>query len=122
LATPTTDIHRLKTILNGASGFVYYVSIAGVTGTKSFSIEDVRRAVEQLKAHTDLPCAVGFGIRTPERAAEVAKLADGVVVGSAIVSRVASGLERRLRRRAMIKDVVDFCAQLSEAVDTARQG
>ncbi|HEY3636772.1 MAG TPA: tryptophan synthase subunit alpha [Rhizomicrobium sp.] len=120
LATPTADAHRLATILNGASGFLYYVSIAGVTGTKSFSTDDVRRAVEQLKAHTNLPCAVGFGIRTPERAAEIAKLADAVVVGSAIVSRIASALEKRQRRRVLIKDVIDFCAQLSEAVDTAR--
>jgi len=120
LATPTADARRLATILNGAGGFVYYVSIAGVTGTKGFSTEDVRRAIERLKMMTHLPCAVGFGIRTTEQAAEVAKFADGVVVGSAIVARVAAGLERRLRRRALVKDVVDFCAALSEAVDTAR--
>jgi tryptophan synthase alpha chain len=63
---------------------------------------------------------VGFGIRTPELAAEIARIADGVVVGSAVVTRVAAGLERRLRRRALVKDVIDFCAGLSEAVDTAR--
>jgi tryptophan synthase alpha chain len=120
LATPTADEHRLVTILHGAGGFIYYVSIAGVTGTKSFSTEDVGRAIERLKAHTDLPCVVGFGIRTPEQASAVAKIADGVVVGSAIVSRVAAGLEARLRRRAIVKDVIDFCAGLSEAVDTAR--
>jgi tryptophan synthase alpha chain len=120
LATPTADAHRLATILNGAGGFVYYVSIAGVTGTKGFSTEDVRHAIERIKAQTDLPCVVGFGIRTPEQAAAIAKIADGAVVGSAIVSRVASGLERRLRRSALVKDVIDFCAGLSEAVDTAR--
>jgi tryptophan synthase alpha chain len=120
LATPTADERRLVTILNGAGGFVYYVSIAGVTGTKNISTEHVRRAIEKLRAHTDLPCAVGFGIQTPEHAAEVAKFADGVVVGSAIVARVAAGHERRLRRSALVKDVIEFCAGLSEAVDTAR--
>lgn len=120
LATPTADEHRLVTILKGAGGFVYYVSVAGVTGTKSFSTEHVRHAIEKLRLHTDLPCAVGFGIRTPQQAAEIAKFADGVVVGSAIVARVAAGLEGRLRRRALVKDVIDFCAGLSEAVDTAR--
>ncbi|HEX4158279.1 MAG TPA: tryptophan synthase subunit alpha [Rhizomicrobium sp.] len=120
LATPTADERRLATILDGAGGFVYYVSIAGVTGTKGVSTDDVRRAIERLKALTHLPCAVGFGIRTPELAAEIARIADGVVVGSAVVTRVAAGLERRLRRRALVKDVIDFCAGLSEAVDTAR--
>ena len=120
LVTPTSDEKRIATILNGAGGFVYYVSVAGVTGTKSFSTDDVRPAIERLKALTHLPCTVGFGVRTPEQAQELAKLADGAVVGSAIVSRVAAGLERRLRRRALVKDVVDFCAGLAEAVHTAR--
>ncbi|HEX3664527.1 MAG TPA: tryptophan synthase subunit alpha [Rhizomicrobium sp.] len=120
LATPTADERRLTTLLNGAGGFVYYVSIAGVTGTKSFSTEDVQRAIERLKALTHLPCAVGFGIRTPGQASAIAKIADGVVVGSAIVARVAAGVERRQRRSALVKDVIDFCASLSEAVDTAR--
>jgi tryptophan synthase alpha chain len=120
LATPTTDERRLPTILNGAGGFLYYVSIAGVTGTKSFSTADVRSAVESVKARTDLPCVVGFGIRTPEQAAEIARLADGAAVGSAIVTRVAEGLEKRLRRQAIVKDVLGFCAGLSQAVHTAR--
>ena len=120
LATPTADERRLATILNGAGGFVYYVSIAGVTGTKSFSTADVARAIERLKAHTDLPCAVGFGIRTPEQAAEIAKFADGVVVGSAIVARVAAAHGRHLRRSALVRDVTEFCAGLAGAVHTAR--
>src|SRR5580658_11134073 len=69
LATPTTDAKRLGTVLSGASGFLYYVSIAGVTGTKNFEADDVREAVARLKASTELPCAVGFGIKTPEQAA-----------------------------------------------------
>lgn len=120
LASPTADAQRLGTILHGAGGFVYYVSIAGVTGTKSFSISDVRGAVERLRAHTQLPCAVGFGIRTAEQAAEVARFADAAVVGSAIVTRIAAGGERRMRRRSLVKDIIEFCAGLACAVHEAR--
>ncbi|MGH6877165.1 MAG: tryptophan synthase subunit alpha, partial [Rhizomicrobium sp.] len=121
LATPTADERRLDTILRGAGGFVYYVSIAGVTGTKSFSAEDVERAVTRLKSRTKLPCAVGFGIRSPEQAAEIARFADGAVVGSAIVARIAAGAGRRLGRNALVKDAIDFCATLAEAVHAARR-
>lgn len=122
LASPTADARRLVTILDGAGGFVYYVSVAGTTGTKSFSIADVRRAIERLKEHTDLPCAVGFGIRTAEQAAEVARIADAAVVGSAIVARIAAGRERPQRRPDLVKGVVEFCAGLSRAVHDARDG
>ena len=88
LATPTTDAARLPAVLNGASGFLYYVSVAGITGLQQAAAGSIRDAVQRLKAATDLPVAVGFGIRTPEQAAEVAKVADGVVVGSAIVDLV----------------------------------
>ncbi|HEY6579429.1 MAG TPA: tryptophan synthase subunit alpha [Rhizomicrobium sp.] len=122
LATPTADERRLDTILRGAGGFVYYVSIAGVTGTKSFSTQDVERAVAKLKSRTDLPCAVGFGIRTREQAAEIARFADGAVVGTAIVARIAECAARGLRRTARVREVADFCAGLAEAVHTAREG
>jgi tryptophan synthase alpha chain len=89
LATPTTDAARLPAVLEGASGFVYYVSVAGVTGKQQAAQATIADAVMRLKAATDLPVAVGFGIRTPEQAAEVARVADGVVVGSAIVDLVA---------------------------------
>ncbi|MGB3723457.1 MAG: tryptophan synthase subunit alpha [Pacificimonas sp.] len=85
LATPTTDADRLPAVLNGASGFLYYVSVAGVTGTASAETADVGEAVARIKRETELPVAVGFGIRTPEQAAAIARVADGVVVGSAIV-------------------------------------
>ena len=88
LATPTTDAGRLPAVLSGASGFLYYVSVAGVTGTRSAETADVADAVARIKANTDLPVAVGFGIRTPEQAAEIARVADGVVVGSAIVDLI----------------------------------
>ena len=88
LATPTTDAARLPEVLNGASGFVYYVSVAGITGKQQAETANVADAVARLKAATDLPIAVGFGIRTPEQAAAIARFADGVVVGSAIVELV----------------------------------
>ncbi|MFC3580269.1 tryptophan synthase subunit alpha [Sphingomonas hylomeconis] len=89
LATPTTDAARLPTVLDGASGFVYYVSVAGITGLQQAVQSSIEEAVARLKAATDIPVAVGFGIRTPDQAAAVAKVADGVVVGSAIVDLVA---------------------------------
>ena len=89
LATPTTDAVRLPAVLEGAGGFLYYVSVAGVTGKQQAAQATIADAVARLKAATDLPVAVGFGIRTPDQAAEVARVADGVVVGSAIVDLVA---------------------------------
>jgi tryptophan synthase alpha chain len=89
LATPTTDAKRLPAVLDGASGFVYYVSVAGITGLQQAAQSSIADAVARLKAATELPIAVGFGIRTPEQAAAVARVADGVVVGSAIVEIVA---------------------------------
>ena len=89
LATPTTDAARLPTVLEGASGFLYHVSVAGITGLQQAAQGSIADAVARLKAATALPVAVGFGIRTPEQAAQVARVADGVVVGSAIVDLVA---------------------------------
>lgn len=116
LATPTTDDHRLKTVLSGASGFVYYVSVAGVTGTKNFESRDVREAMARLKSQSPIPICVGFGIKTPEQASEIARFADGAVVGSSIVSRIAEGRGRQ----GLVKDVVEFCASLAKSVHAAR--
>jgi tryptophan synthase alpha chain len=88
LATPTTDAARLPAVLDGASGFLYYVSVAGITGLQQAAQASIETAVARLKAATDLPVAVGFGVRTPEQAAAIARVADGVVVGSAIVELV----------------------------------
>jgi len=88
LATPTTDAARLPAVLEGASGFLYYVSVAGITGLQQAAQTSIEEAVGRLKAATNLPVAVGFGIRTPEQAAAIARVADGVVVGSAIVELV----------------------------------
>jgi tryptophan synthase alpha chain len=89
LATPTTDAARLPAVLDGASGFLYYVSVAGITGLQVAAQASIESAVAKLKAATTLPVAVGFGVRTPEQAAAIAKVADGVVVGSAIVEIIA---------------------------------
>jgi tryptophan synthase alpha chain len=93
LATPTTDDQRLAVVLRRTSGFVYYVSVAGVTGVKEADADSVRPAVERVRAASGLPVAVGFGIKTPERAAAVAKVADAVVVGSALVELIAQALD-----------------------------
>ena len=89
LATPTTDAARLPQVLEGAGGFLYYVSVAGITGLQQAAQASIEDAVARLKAATDLPVAVGFGVRTPDQAAAIARVADGVVVGSAIVELVA---------------------------------
>jgi tryptophan synthase alpha chain len=89
LATPTSDAARLPAILEGSSGFLYYVSVAGITGLQQAAQTSIEEAVARLKAATDIPIAVGFGVRTPEQAAAIGKVADGVVVGSAIIDLVA---------------------------------
>ncbi len=92
LATPTSDDRRLPSIVEHASGFIYYVAIAGITGTRSADAANVTAAVTRLRRFTDLPIAVGFGIRTPEQAAEVARAADAAAVGSSLVQRLALNL------------------------------
>ena len=94
LATPTSDDARLKIITKRTSGFVYYVSVAGVTGVKEAQADIVAPAVERVRRASGLPVAVGFGIRTPEQAAAVARVADAAVVGSALVDALAAALER----------------------------
>ena len=92
LATPTSSDARLRQIVGGASGFIYYVAIAGVTGTRSAAAADVAAAVARLRGLTPLPIAVGFGIRTPAQAGDMARAADAAVVGSFLVQRVAQNL------------------------------
>jgi len=89
LATPTTDAKRLPTVLQDTSGFLYYVSVAGITGKQQAALGSIEDAVARLKSATELPVAVGFGVRTPDQASAIAKVADGVVVGSALVEMVA---------------------------------
>lgn len=115
LATPTTDAARLPTVLDGASGFLYYVSVAGITGLQQAQQSSIEDAVARLKAQTDIPVAVGFGIRTPEQAANVARVADGVVVGSAIVELVAR------HGTAAAEPVRAYITSLADAVASARK-
>ncbi|MFZ1741552.1 MAG: tryptophan synthase subunit alpha [Pontixanthobacter sp.] len=114
LATPTTDAKRLPKVLEGSGGFVYYVSVAGITGLQQAATASIEEAVAKLKAATDLPIAVGFGVRTPEQAAAIAKVADGVVVGSALVELVE---KHGANAPAALKELASALAQ---AVHTAR--
>ena len=106
LATPTSDERRLSRIVDGASGFIYYVAIAGITGTRSADSADVAAAVTRLRRFTWLPVVVGFGIRTPEQAAQVARAADAAVVGTALVQRVALNLDLEARAQPGLVDAV----------------
>ncbi|ARS46882.1 tryptophan synthase subunit alpha [Ectopseudomonas mendocina] len=117
LTTPTTDDDRLPTVLAGSSGFVYYVSVAGVTGAGAATLDHVEEAVARLRRHTDLPVCIGFGIRTPEHAAEVAKRAEGAVVGSALIDKIA---EAKSPQQA-IDGVLGLCRELAEGVRGARR-
>lgn len=115
LATPTTDAARLPAVLEGAGGFLYYVSVAGITGLQQAAQASIDEAVARLKATTDLPVAVGFGVRTPEQAAAIGRVADGVVVGSAIVEIIAQ------HGADAAPFVQDYIASLSAALATARK-
>lgn len=108
LATPTTDEKRLPQVLEGSAGFLYYVSVAGITGKQQAAIDSIEANVARIKQHTDLPVAVGFGVRTPEQAEAIAKVADGVVVGSALVDLVAEhGEEAPAHLQALTKSLAD---------------
>lgn len=117
LTTPTSDDARLPVVLREASGFVYYVSIAGITGTASASENAIADAVARLRAHTPLPVCVGFGIKTPEQAAEVARIADGAVVGSAIVQ---AAQDAKAKGEDPVAAVMALVARLAEGVKGAR--
>ncbi len=118
LATPTTDAARLPVVVRRTSGFVYYVSVAGVTGVLEADADVVAPAVARVRAASGLPVAVGFGIKTPERAAAVAKVADAVVVGSALVDALAAGLSAN---EDVVANVLQAAARLSGAVRSARR-
>jgi len=118
LATPTTDAARLPAVLHGAGGFLYYVSVAGITGMQQAAADTIVEAVARLKASTELPVAVGFGVRSPEQAADVAQAADGVVVGSAIVDVIAMAAERGEDPAPAVTKLVK---DLSGAVRAARK-
>ena len=121
LATPTSDEARLPAIVTHASGFIYYVAIAGITGTRSADAASVNTAVARLRRFTDLPIAVGFGIRTPAQAAEVAKAADAAVVGTALVDRLALNLDPHGRAKpGLVEAVLADIRSLAAGVRSAR--
>ncbi len=121
LATPTTDDVRLPTVLKNTSGFVYYVSITGITGSATPDFAQVAAAVGRIKRHTALPVAVGFGVKTAEHAAAVARNADGVVVGSALVDVVKANLGADAKATARtVPAVAELVSQLAAGVRRAR--
>src|SRR3954465_15545272 len=123
LTAPTTDDKRLPAVLKYSSGFVYFVSVLGVTGTKSASEDAVRAHVERIKRHTKLPVGVGFGIKTPEQGAAVARHAGAAVVGSAIVDRVKAGLDAQGMPKAdLAAGVFAYIRALADGVRGVRKG
>jgi tryptophan synthase alpha chain len=122
LATPTTDDRRLPAVLANTSGFVYYVSITGITGMAAPDTGKVAESVERIKRHTVLPVAVGFGVRTAAHARAIAQRADGVVVGSALVNALKESLDRNNKAtRKTVKAVTDLVAVLAKGVHGARR-
>jgi len=122
LTAPTTDAKRLPAVLKFASGFVYFVSVPRITGTKSSTAEAIQGHVARLRTQTKLPIGVGFGIRTPDQAADVARVADAAVVGSAIVERVKAGLDDKgAPKPDLLPGVFSYIRALSEGVRSARR-
>jgi tryptophan synthase alpha chain len=122
LATPTTDNRRLPTVLKNTSGFVYYVSITGITGAAAPDAAKVRDAVARIKRHTKLPVAVGFGVRTAQQARAIAASADGVAVGSVLVGAVKDSLDKKGKATARtVKAVTKLVAELAGGVRSAKR-
>jgi tryptophan synthase alpha chain len=123
LVTPTTDEGRLPTVLGNASGFLYYVSITGITGTRAPLADQVGAAVTRLRRHSALPVAVGFGIRTPAQAAAIARVADAAVIGSTLVSHIAHSLDTDGRAPPVLaRSLLAQVSELAAAVRSARNG
>jgi tryptophan synthase alpha chain len=122
LTAPTTDDARLPLVVGTATGFIYYVSITGITGAAGASEQSVRAAVQRIRRHTSLPVAVGFGIKTPDQAAAIAAIADAAVVGTALVQRLADHLDAQGRARpGLVADLLGFVGELSAGVGRARR-
>jgi tryptophan synthase alpha chain len=116
LVAPTTGEERIRQITNAATGFLYYVSITGVTGTLKPVIEDIRRGVDQIRKVSSLPVAIGFGISTPAQAGEIAPLGDGIVVGSALMKVIEEGQ----KKGALIDSISSFVKDLKKAMDSSK--
>lgn len=123
LIAPTTDDARLPKVLAATSGFVYYVSITGITGTRSASGAELADAIPRIRKHTNLPIAIGFGVRTPEQAAEAARIADGAVVASALIDVLAGDLDAEGRAKpGTAQKVLDQVTALASAVRKVKKG
>jgi tryptophan synthase alpha chain len=121
LVAPTTDDRRLPRVLEGSSGFVYYVSITGITGTRSASYGDLAGEIPRLRRFTELPVAIGFGVRSPAQAAEAVRIADAAVVGSALIETLARQLDEAGRAGPdLVRRVLDHVRALAEGVRGAR--
>tara|TARA_B100001123_G_C15340942_1_gene1034858 strand:- start:109 stop:909 length:801 start_codon:yes stop_codon:yes gene_type:complete len=116
LVTPTTNNSRLNTILTNASGFLYYVSITGITGQKSANIKTLNRSIKKIKNKTKLPILTGFGIKNAKQAKEISSFTDGVIVGSSIVSIIEKNIDSKLSKNIIINKVSNFVKSLSRAI------
>ncbi|MEC8621724.1 MAG: tryptophan synthase subunit alpha [Pseudomonadota bacterium] len=114
LTTPTSDTKRLPKLVTNASGFIYHVSVAGITGAQTAEQKSLKKSLSQIRKYTDLPIAVGFGIKTPEDVMNISKIADAAVVGSAIVEKIADGSDSA----HMVENILGFVRSLSNAVQT----
>ena len=116
LVTPTTDEDRMNTVLKNASGFVYYVSIAGITGTRAAATDTIESAIKRIRGKTSLPIAVGFGIRTRAQVGEIIQVADAAVVGSALVDRIADGIAEQHTDDVIIESVTNLVGDLAKGL------
>ncbi len=121
LTAPTTDDARLPRVVENASGFVYYVSITGITGAASALTSDISQSYQRLKKHTDLPIAVGFGIKTPEQAADVAAIAEAAVVGSALVNIISENIDlNNVPSTGLVTELLSAVRSLADSIRNAR--
>jgi len=118
LVAPTTDDARLKLVMNGSSGFVYYVAITGITGTRSATTEHLSQAIPRIRKATDLPIAIGFGVRTPAQAAEASRIADAAVVASALIETLSHHLDEHGHAKPGAAEIV--LAQVRELAEAVR--
>lgn len=116
LATPTSNEKRLIKILHNSSGFLYYVSVAGITGSKTPKLSDIKEKVDLIKKRSDIPIVVGFGIRTPDQVKSIANISEGVVVGSAIIDKIEEGIKISGKRDFIIDNTLNLVEELSKAL------
>ena len=113
LITPTTKKERLAKILKKATGFIYYVSITGITGTQTPNLDEVSTNIEKIKKFTNLPIIIGFGIRSPEQAYSMASISDGIVLGSAVVDLIKSSVDNKQSKEFTVKSCLEFVSKIS---------